>query len=56
MFDRLVAWVLDELQLAPNGDTMHEVHTRHGSRAASPPDLDEFERRFGPSLQPDDEG
>jgi|GEM_PF-3324064 len=53
---RLVAWVLDELQPAPNGDTMRDVHTRHASRAASPADVEEFERRFGASLAPDDEG
>ena len=53
---RLVAWVLDELQPAPNGDTMHDVHARHGSRPATPDDVDEFGRRFGASLPPDDEG
>lgn len=53
---RLVAWVLDELQPAPNGDTMHDVHARHASRAASPADGELFERRFGASLPPDDEG
>jgi len=53
---RLVAWVLDELQPAPDGDTMRDVHARHASRAAGPPDLDEFERRFGASLPADDEG
>jgi DNA-binding CsgD family transcriptional regulator len=53
---RLVAWVLDELQPAPNGETMRDAHARHASRAANPADLAEFERRFGASLPPDDEG
>lgn len=53
---RLVAWVLDELQPAPNGETMTDVHARHGSRPASPGDLEELERRYGPSLAPDNEG
>jgi DNA-binding CsgD family transcriptional regulator len=54
---RFVAWIIDELQPAPNGETMSHVHARHGSRpAAAPADLEEFERRFGPSLPADDEG
>jgi DNA-binding CsgD family transcriptional regulator len=53
---RLVAWVLDELEPAPNGDTMAEVHERHGSRPARPEDVEEFERQFGPSLPADGEG
>ena len=53
---RLVAWVLDELQPAPNGETMSDVHARHASRPANAAEIDEFERRFGPSLAPDDEG
>ena len=53
---RLVAWVLDELEPAPDGETMAEVHARHGSRPARPEDLEKFERRFGPSLPSDGEG
>lgn len=53
---RLVAWVLDELQPAPDGETMAAVHARHGSRPASRSDVDEFERRFGASLPTDGEG
>jgi DNA-binding CsgD family transcriptional regulator len=53
---RLVAWVLDELAPAPNGDTMHDVHARNASHPAGPADIEEFERRFGPSMAPDDEG
>jgi DNA-binding CsgD family transcriptional regulator len=53
---RLVAWVLDELEPAPNGETMATIHERHGSGPASSEDLEEFERRFGPSLPPDGEG
>jgi hypothetical protein len=53
---RFIAWVLEEIQPAPNGDTMREVYARHASHPASPSDMKEFERRFGPSLPPDDEG
>ncbi|HWY89973.1 MAG TPA: hypothetical protein VNY31_04815 [Solirubrobacteraceae bacterium] len=53
---RFIAWVLEEIQPAPKGDTMHEVYARHASRPASPSDIEEFERRFGPSLLPNDEG
>jgi DNA-binding CsgD family transcriptional regulator len=53
---RLVAWILDEIQPAPTGETMAEVHARHGSRPASPSDVDEFELRFGASLPADGEG
>ena len=38
---------------APNGETMAEVHARHGSRPASPSRVDELERRFGASLPTD---
>jgi hypothetical protein len=53
---RLVAWVLDELQPAPGGETMASVHERHGSHPASSEDLEEFERQFGPSSPKDGEG
>jgi hypothetical protein len=53
---RFIAWVLEEIQPAPNGDTMREVYARHASRPASPSDIEKFERRFGPSLPSDDEG
>jgi hypothetical protein len=52
---RFIAWVLEEIQPAPNGDTMREVYARHASRPVSPSDIEEFERRFGPSLPSDDE-
>jgi hypothetical protein len=32
---RLVAWVLDELEPAPGGDTMRDVYARHGGRRAT---------------------
>jgi len=53
---RFVAWVLDELAPAPDGETMSDVHFRHGSRPASPSELEEFERRYGSSLPSDAEG
>jgi DNA-binding CsgD family transcriptional regulator len=53
---RFVARVLDELAPDPEGRTMAAVHAQHGSRAARNAELLEFERRFGPSLPPDDEG
>jgi len=53
---RFVAWVLDELAPAPEGETMRHVHSRHGSRPATAGELEEFERRYGSSLPPDDEG
>lgn len=53
---RLVAWALDELEPAPAGETMSDVHARHGTRPASPAEVAEFERRYGPLLAPDGEG
>lgn len=53
---RFVAWILDEVAPAPDGDTMSDVHARHGSRPGGPGDVQEFERRYGASLPPDDEG
>jgi len=53
---RLVVWVLDELEPAPDGMTIADVHARQGSRPASPAELDEFERLYGPSLPADGEG
>lgn len=53
---RFIACVLEEIQPAPNGDTMREIYARHSSRPGSPSDIDEFEWHFGPSLPPDDEG
>ena len=53
---RLVAWVLDELEPAPGGDTMRDVYARHGGRPATSADLEEFEHRYGSSLPPDGEG
>lgn len=53
---RFIAWVLEEIQPAPNSDTMREVHARHASHPADQSDIEEFERRFGSSLPPDDEG
>jgi len=53
---RFVAWVLDELAPAPDGETMRDVHSRHGGRPAKPSELEEFERRYGSSLPPDYEG
>ncbi len=53
---RFIAWVLEEIQPAPNGDTMREIYARHANHHASPSDIEEFERRFGPSQPPNDEG
>jgi hypothetical protein len=53
---RLVAWVLEELQPTPDGETMRNVYARHGGRPAQGEDLEEFERRFGLSLPTDGEG
>jgi DNA-binding CsgD family transcriptional regulator len=53
---RLVAWVLEEVEPAPGGRTMHDVHAQHGSRPADAAGMDEFERHFGPSLPQDGEG
>jgi hypothetical protein len=52
---RFIAWVLEEIQPVPNGDTMREVYARHAGHPASPSDMKEFERRFGPSLPPDND-
>jgi DNA-binding NarL/FixJ family response regulator len=53
---RFVGWVLDELPPEPWGETVADIHARHGSQPASEADLEEFERLYGPSLPPDDEG
>ena len=53
---RLVAWVLDELEPAPGGDTMRDVYARHGGRPATSVELEELEERYGRSLPPDGEG
>lgn len=53
---RFVGWVLDELPPEPSGESSAEFHARHGSRPLDPSELDEFERAYGASLPPDDEG
>ena len=53
---RFVSWVLEELPPEPGGETMDDVHGRHGSRPASSSELVEFERLYGPFSPPDDEG
>ncbi len=53
---RLVAWVLDELEPAPGGDTMRDVCARHRGRPATSAELEEFQQRYGRSLPPDGEG
>ena len=53
---RFVGWVLDELPPEPSGESSSEFHARHGSRPLDPSELDEFERAYGASLPPDDEG
>jgi DNA-binding CsgD family transcriptional regulator len=53
---RLVARVLDELEPAPAGRTVADVHAEQGSRAATAVELDEFERVYGSSHAPDHEG
>jgi DNA-binding CsgD family transcriptional regulator len=52
---RLVAWVLEEVEPAPAGRTVADVHAERGSRAATVSELDEFERLYAKSLAPDDE-
>ncbi len=53
---RLVAWVLDEIEPAPDGMTVADVHARDGGRPATAEDLEEFERLYSPSLAADGEG
>lgn len=53
---RFVSWVLEELPPEPNGETMDDVHGRHGSHPADSSELVEFERLYGPFSPPDDEG
>lgn len=53
---RLVTWVLDEVEPAPDGRTVAAVHAEHGSRAATAGELAEFEQHYGSSLPPDGEG
>jgi DNA-binding NarL/FixJ family response regulator len=53
---RFVGWVLDEIPPEPSGETMNDVHRRHGSRPASAAELEEFARQYGPSLPAEDEG
>lgn len=53
---RLVNWALDEVEPAPSGMTMTDVHAAHGSRPATPAELDEFAELFGTPLPADDEG
>lgn len=53
---RLVSWAIDEVEPAPSGMTMADVHSTGGSRPASVEELDEFTTLFGPSLPADDEG
>jgi hypothetical protein len=50
---RLIAWVLDELEPAPGGDTMRAVYARHGGRPATSRELEHWYRRSPP---PDGEG
>lgn len=53
---RLVSWAIDEVEPAPAGMTMADVHAANGSRPASAAELDEFTALFGSSLHADDEG
>lgn len=53
---RLVSWAIDEVEPAPAGMTMADVHAVGGSRPAGPLELEEFEAQFGASLPADDEG
>lgn len=52
---RLVSWALDELEPAPGGRKMADVHAATGSRPATADDAAEFDRLYGASLPPDDE-
>lgn len=53
---RLVTWVLDEVEPAPDGRTVAAVHAERGSRVATAAELDEFEELYGSSLPSDGEG
>lgn len=53
---RLVGWALDEIEPAPAGMTMADVYAEGGSRPATAAELVEFDRLYGASLPPDDEG
>ena len=53
---RFVGWVLEELPPEPGGETMDDVHGRHGSRPADSSELAEFERLYGPFSPLDEEG
>ena len=53
---RLVTWAIDEVEPAPAGMTMADVHAANGSRPASLAELAEFEAQFGASLPADGEG
>ncbi len=53
---RFVSWALDELPPDPVGVTIADIHARRGSRPATPPEIEEFERLYGASLPADGEG
>ena len=49
---RFVAWVLEELPPEPEGMTMAEMYRRHGGRAATDDELDEFDRLYATAGEP----
>jgi DNA-binding NarL/FixJ family response regulator len=53
---RFIGWVLDELPPEPGGETMNDVHERHGSRPVTAVELQEFVESYGPFSPSDDEG
>ncbi|UTI62286.1 helix-turn-helix domain-containing protein [Paraconexibacter antarcticus] len=53
---RLVTWALDEVEPAPGGRTIDDVHSERGSRPATAAELLDFEAAYGASLPPDHEG
>jgi len=53
---RLVSWALEELEPAPRGRTLADVHAEDGSRPATAAELAGFEQLYGASLPPDHEG
>lgn len=52
---RLVVDVLNYLE-PPGGPTRDMIHEMYGSRAATAEELEEFDRIYGPSQPPYDEG
>ena len=54
-YDEGEAWSAeeDESPPAPDGRTIADVHAQYGSKPATPEEVSEFERTYGPSLPAD---